>query len=221
MTAGSTNVTASIKPFKASRGYNWQQKQEGKGEWIGWVVCVWRGGAGGAETEEQWEGVWPEPRFTFHCENTRPERSSERSDRYSEVCQHCEKCTLVRLLRITHIKHSSRAQKYTQEIAGFLNMPPCFSSSWNNSRPVHLRRSLPSKNAHFSACACWQWEIKAGFKYLMYGNKAQLANPLIYNSLMGCLCIMNREQRGKVGGRGRQQQTHFWLQRPLSTNHRV
>lgn len=24
-----------------------------------------------AETEEHWEGVWPEQRFTFHCKNTR------------------------------------------------------------------------------------------------------------------------------------------------------
>lgn len=99
------------------------------------------------ETEEQWEGVWPELRFTFHCENTLLERSSERSDRYSEVCQHRGKCTLVRPLRITHIKHSSFTNGHTKAHTGdcrILNMPPCFSSSWNNSRPVHLGSSLLS-----------------------------------------------------------------------------
>lgn len=98
------------------------------------------------ETEVQWEGVWPELRFTFHCKNTPLESSSERSDRYSEVCQHCEKYTLVRPLRITHIKHSFR-NGHTKAHTGdcrILNMPPCFSSSWNNSRPVQLGSSVLS-----------------------------------------------------------------------------
>ena len=150
-----------------------------------------------AETEEQWEGVWPEPSFTFHCKNNPLECSSERSDRYSEVCQHYGKCTLVRLLRITHIKLSSFAHGHTRVHTGdcrMLNMPPCFGSSWNNSRPVHVGRSF-SLHEHFLCKSMGrQRGIKGGLKDLLYHNKAWLANLLIYTPFMDCLCIMNREK---------------------------
>lgn len=71
----------------------------------------------GRETEQQWEGVWPELRFMFRCKNTQLESSSERSDRYSKVCQHHGKCTLVRWLSIAHIRHPSFIKWDTQKAA--------------------------------------------------------------------------------------------------------
>lgn len=41
----------------------------------------------------------------------------------------------------TLLSHTG-TQRHTQEIAGFSNTPQCFSSSWNNSGPVHFGWSL-------------------------------------------------------------------------------